>query len=375
MGKKEINTLNKFIQSNKEFYITINDSSQSTQQLNEHLKVELLMLYFSINKPIIKNINTKLSWLILSLLESQNFFLDNVGLNYQNQYFTIDYLTAFALLIEKTRKKDYIANSEDDTIIYCPKNSKVIPFPVFNNQLSYSNQERCKMFELTNKIDQFTKPYIEEINNKFTNIINDMLINLVTNSGTDMSPIYLNVLFSFISLYPYLIYAQDKADFPFASLNLPQNEIGLMKSSDSNSEIKNIALKIKDIDSTHEKLSRQKKYIELYTPNNISLQTRISNTLLNLEKAKKDQIFNYCIKKLSSEVYNKDLLEYMLKSFIQGNIDINEKYRDPIVKMFFIENGEVEFHSAMHISSLIKIIQSLSFEIVPVATKQKIPKK
>ncbi len=65
----------------------------------------------------------------------------------------------------------------------------------------------------------------------------------------------------------------------------------------------------------------------------------------------------------------------MLKCFIQGNIDVNEKYRDPIIKMFYIEEGEVEFHSAMHISSLLKIIESIVFEIVPVVPKQKVPKK
>lgn len=376
MEQKELNTFQNFIQSNKDFYSAINDNLLVNQPIDEFLKVELLILYFTINKYLMKKIDTIFSWKILDLIESQDYYVENGGIYYHNQFFTIDYLIAFARYVEQIREKETINYQNDDTIIYHPKNDKVIPFPVYNsNNLTFTNKERCQIFDLTNRIDQFTKPYIEETNTKFINTINEIIINLVSEENDNLPQIYLIVLYAFISLYPYLTYAQDKLDFPFETLNLPQNEIGLMKSSDSNPEIKKIATKIKEIDSLREKLSCRKRYIELYDPDNKYLQNQIKKSLLNLEKEKKDQVFHYCIKKLSADVYNKDLLVYILKSFVQGNIDVNETHRDPIIKMFYIEEGEVEFHSAMHISSLLKIVKCIAFEIVPAATKSKAPKK
>ena len=67
-------------------------------------------------------------------------------------------------------------------------------------------------------------------------------------------------------------------------------------------------------------------------------------------------MFTMYILKTSPELYNSNLLNYIVKSFEKGYIEINRFFSNPIIKLFYIEDNDTRFHSSMRLDTLSNII-------------------
>ena len=77
---------------------------------------------------------------------------------------------------------------------------------------------------------------------------------------------------------------------------------------------------------------------------------------MDIEKERTGLMFTMYVLKTSPELYNSNLLNYIVKSFETGYVEINRFFSNPIIKLFYIEDNETKFHSSMRLDTLSNII-------------------
>lgn len=363
MNEKEFNTLNNFVNSNNSFYAALKNEESITTDI--YISFELLLLYFKINYEFLQNLNQNDYNMLSDIIKNNNFIIEHNNIFYNDHYYSISYFINLLNTIEVSKSK-----SEDNKIIklsFKPKETKekktktpkIIDLSVHQRNVYFTMKEREYMFEKNIEVNDITLPFIENSNLYFKELLNYLIILILKKTQQIVNYQYLELLYSYISLYPFVCYSNGKEEIPFSKLNIPQNEIGLKKSTYEQDEyLKCLEDEMQELTSKRERLKNQKEVMKNYLSNCESKLSRIDNHIYAIEAKQMDNYYSQYAYKHTNEVYNANLLEFIIKSFEQGNVYINESFEDPVIKLFYIENNEVLFYCAMHLKILAKLCDS-----------------
>ncbi len=358
MDKKEYSTLINLSKSNNSFYNVLKNNSEI--YLDIYIKTELIILYFKLNKEYLVNIN-EIDYHLVCQLIKNNFIIENNKIVIEEELFDIEYFTNLIKQIDKSKKQEAsskivklnISSKKERKV----KQSKpqIIDLSEYQRALYFTMKEREFMFEENNEVTRETLPFILKTNSYFKDLLNYLITIMLSQNPSSCDKTYIELLFFYLALYPFVNYAKDKIYIPFEKADLPQNEIGLKKSTYNDDYLSSLELENKELEAKKKSLQFQKSNLENYSSNYNAKIERIDAHISAIEAKQIDNYYNHYAYRHTNEIYNYNLYTYLIASFEQGNVTINEIFQNPVIKFFSITDTKVEFYCAMHLHTLIQI--------------------
>lgn len=358
MDKKEYSTLINLSKSNNSFYNVLKNNSEI--YLDIYIKTELIILYFKLNKEYLVNIN-EIDYHLVCQLIKNNFIIENNKIVIEEELFDIEYFTNLIKQIDKSKKQEAsskivklnISSKKERKV----KQSKpqIIDLSEYQRALYFTMKEREFMFEENNEVTRETLPFILKTNFYFKDLLNYLITIMLSQNPSSCDKTYIELLFFYLALYPFVNYAKDKIYIPFEKADLPQNEIGLKKSTYNDDYLSSLELENKELEAKKKSLQFQKSNLENYSSNYNAKIERIDAHISAIEAKQIDNYYNHYAYRHTNEIYNYNLYTYLIASFEQGNVTINEIFQNPVIKFFSITDTKVEFYCAMHLHTLIQI--------------------
>lgn len=354
-------TIGQFIKSNKSFYNAL--YSTGYPSIDFYIKIELLILYYRYNLSSISQLSQSKQNIIYNLLDGK-YTISHNQIILSNQNIPLSYLINLINEIKTINKNGKIAKiipfiaikstSEDS-----PKKEKnaenIIHLKKIQNSFNYTFKERSYIFEMTQRVDQDTLPFINANQNKINNKIRTLIEKILLENYQNYTSFEISLLYTFISFYPFLEYAKEKYEPYLSELNINQSIIGLTKSTYSEPEISNLLAKIILLDQKQRQLSERIEYLSINPRNKFKIDS-LKKQIKESKNIQQETLIDFYLQTRSPFIYNKNLLQYIMKSIYQSNIYINYSYDDPIIKFYYINNKKVEFYCAIHLSTLINLI-------------------
>ena len=238
------------------------------------------------------------------------------------------------------------------------KKCKVYNFTTLKKDNYFTMRERSYIFERELMLDKHTLPYTEEVRKDFCELINYMIIDLLNDDITKYNIVYLKVLYSCLNLYPFTVYLKDKVSVPYEKLTFSQNEIGLRKTTHNNSYINEVENKIINLERTRQATKIRKITLEKSVQTTNKEVVKLQRKLFHIENEIVRLGVGIYIFKRTPEIYNENLINYIFNSFLQGNIEINKMFENPLIKIFYVKNKKVEFHCTMRLNTLMNLVDS-----------------
>lgn len=354
-------TVEQFIKSNKSFYNAL--YSTGYPSIDFYIKIELLILYYRYNLSSISQLSPSKQNIIYNLLDGK-YTISHNQIILSNQNIPLSYLINLINEIKTINKNGKIAKiipfiaikstSEDS-----PKKEKnaenIIHLKKIQNSFNYTFKERSYIFEMTQRVDQDTLPFINANQNKINNKISTLIEKILLENYQNYTSFEISLLYTFISFYPFLEYAKEKYEPYLSELNINQSIIGLTKSTYNEPEISNLLAKIILLDQKQRQLSERIEYLSINPRNKFKIDS-LKKQIKESKNIQQETLIDFYLQTRSPFIYNKNLLQYIIKSIYQSNIYINYSYDDPIIKFYYINNKKVEFYCAIHLSTLINLI-------------------
>lgn len=354
MTQQELNTYQNFIDTNNSF---LSDIKSFTPVIpNIYLKVELLILYLH-HKCNCELTGPITNPTIISLF-SNNFYIEDNYIVINEQRYTIEELISIVknIRFHKCEQLTFI-NPRESKPLENPTNCRVIDLNRYLFVPNYTLTERGTIFERTCKVDNDTIPYIDEINNRFTSLIEHLIIDIFGDNMDLDEDTYYNVLGAFLKLYPFAGYAANKKTIPYEDISLPLNEIGLTKVKYDDEYLKDLRKKIQSINLQIQRIVRDTEIIiSSGFISNKSILERNNRQVIYLNSEIARLLYEYNEYSHNPEVLNDIFFKYIYEAFVHGNVIINEYFADPIIKFFTIEGKEVTSYIAIHLKTLLRII-------------------
>lgn len=354
-------TIGQFIKSNKSFYNAL--YSTGYPSIDFYIKIELLILYYRYNLSSISQLSSSKQNIIYNLLDGK-YTISNNQIILSNQSIPLSYLINLINEIKTINKNGKIAkiipfiaikNTSEDS----PKKEKnaenIIHLKKIQNSFNYTFKERSYIFEMTQRVDQDTLPFINANQNKINNKISTLIEKILLENYQNYTSFEISLLYTFISFYPFLEYAKEKYEPYLSELNINQSIIGLTKSTYNEPEISNLLAKIILLDQKQRQLSERIEYLSINPRNKFKIDS-LKKQIKESKNIQQEILIDFYLQTRSPFIYNKNLLQYIMKSIYQSNIYINYSYDDPIIKFYYINNKKVEFYCAIHLSTLINLI-------------------
>lgn len=354
-------TIGQFIKSNKSFYNAL--YSTGYPSIDFYIKIELLILYYRYNLSSISQLSSSKQNIIYNLLDGK-YTISNNQIILSNQSITLSYLINLINEIKTINKNGKVAkiipfiaikNTSEDS----PKKEKnaenIIHLKKIQNSFNYTFKERSYIFEMTQRVDQDTLPFINANQNKINNKISTLIEKILLENYQNYTSFEISLLYTFISFYPFLEYAKEKYEPYLSELNINQSIIGLTKSTYNEPEISNLLAKIILLDQKQRQLSERIEYLSINPRNKFKIDS-LKKQIKESKNIQQETLIDFYLQTRSPFIYNKNLLQYIMKSIYQSNIYINYSYDDPIIKFYYINNKKVEFYCAIHLSTLINLI-------------------
>ncbi len=373
MTPNELSTLKRFVTSNNSFCAALN--GESSIPLDFPLKIELIIYYLTINKKNLLSSNIPYKEVLLSLIENQNFVFEDDILLVEGTPFTIELLTSLINQIESSKIEEannkivYLTNINREPKIHRAQTGQVIQFKEASRRVFYTSLESSIIFERTAKVNQDTISYINRTKSDYIALVNDIVLKALSNELEGYNSKYLKVIAAYLRLYPFLVYLSGKKTIPYEEIRLPQGQIGLRKTTFNNPLISEIEKEISTIMSREERLLLKRDVLESSKNFNGKVITILEQELLDIEKEKANLFYGLFLLRNSPELYNENLLTYLIKAFQAGTIDINRFVVNPIIKSFFVNNETAEFHCSMRLETLSNLINPE--ELLPLLIEQK----
>jgi len=276
-------------------------------------------------------------------------------------------------LIPSNRVYDYKKASE----------ANIISFKLDDIYPQFTMSERFYLFENTLRLDKYTTPFVNENNHTFIELINHFILNFLSakvNNPLKNHVLELKIIYAYISMYPYLSYTNNKIEINLESLNIPQNEIGLVKSTYQDDYALILKNELESIQRELMKYTKQRKILESYNIPSIEAISNIKKKIAFLERSYREKELKYdnyihhqSVYKLGTRLLTFD--DFSLDDE-QGNINISKDEFDPTIRIFFLEKAEVKFYCAMRLETLIHLInpQTLNSQLTSDKTLNKIDK-
>lgn len=360
MDPKELNTFKNFISSNNSFLSAIESFTSYTPDI--YVKVELLIIYLHINyHNFLEIIDSKV---LLALLNG-TYHIDGNSVVVEDKKYTIEELATLATSLKYERQKRvaiYFPEYENPSSSPLKEEPRTPKCQIINltDILQFQEltlKERGILFERTCLVNQDTIPFINEMNNRFVSLINHLITNILNGTINLDEDIYYRVLGAFLKLYPFAGYAAYHMQIPYEDIDLPLNEIGLTKVKYTDDCLDFMKSQASEYSSRLQKLMYEtdimvssgfitnKSVIEVRNRKAIYLNSKIAEIL-----------FNYNEYSHNPSVLNTLFFKYIYQAFCSGNVIINQFFRDPVIKFFTIEKGEVTSFIAIHLTTLLRII-------------------
>lgn len=354
-------TIGQFIKSNKSFYNAL--YSTGYPSIDFYIKIELLILYYRYNLSSISQLSPSKQNIIYNLLDGK-YTISHNQIILSNQSIPLSYLINLINEIKTINKNGKVAkiipfiaikNTSEDS----PKKEKnaenIIHLKKIQNSFNYTFKERSYIFEMTQRVDQDTLPFINANQNKINNKISTLIEKILLENYQNYTSFEISLLYTFISFYPFLEYAKEKYEPYLSELNINQSIIGLTKSTYNEPEISNLLAKIILLDQKQRQLSERIEYLSINPRNKFKIDS-LKKQIKESKNIQQETLIDFYLQTRSPFIYNKNLLQYIMKSIYQSNIYINYSYDDPIIKFYYINNKKVEFYCAIHLSTLINLI-------------------
>ncbi len=361
MDRLELNTLKNLIESNNSFY---NDLKKHKTYKDNYIKVQLIILYFKLNAKFLNNLSSEERKMINNLISYHNFTVSSNYIVYNDQFLSIDYFISLITKIEMQKK--YGIPKKEKMIIQIPQTDKedsetkthennIINFNINDKYPRYTMYERESLLENTLKVNKYTIPFINEKNHIFVEMINNFILNYLSNKEEKNLTI-LKIIYAYLSLYPYLEYATNKIEINVEDLDIPQSEIGILKSTYQEEYIFILRNELETIRKELIKYNKKRKDLESYVDFSSEAIRKIKQKIILIERIYQEKEAKYDRYIHHRSIYNQNLLSFIIKAFEQGNINITGEDSDPLLKIFYIEKDEVKFYCAIHLDTLILLI-------------------
>lgn len=356
MKKASLDTYNKLMTSNESFSNALKDGSNP--EVNNYIRFELVFFYLRLNKQYLTFLDGYEE--LIDFLNSKGKIINNDYVIEGNRIYNIDF---FMKLIEKV--EEYKKHTEQQCeIIKFPAHEVQPPLeettiydsPIIelkdSPQKFLSFSDRRSIFEHTLVIDKDTQSYTEAVKRNYNFEVSDTIISLL-HGEEPKDLITLSLIASFINFLPLLMY---KETIPYTKLNIPQNVIGVAVTNYDDEEVKGKVEEIETIDKQIEKLKNRKAMMEKYAPHEKGKIALLEFKIRILERKEFEVGIESYFERTKPEKFNKNFVDNILKCFEIGYIDIDYIYKDPLVRIFNMEDNRVVFYAAIHISSLLNIV-------------------
>lgn len=359
MYKKEFETLKNLIDSNNSFCDALKEKNPI--EINIYLQIELILLYFKINYQYINQLNLKNQSMIIDILCNNNFYIEDNTIIYKDEKYSIDYFNQLVNQMEQIR----FYNQQRKIIEFNPKpkgsnisqirKAKIIDITFINHKTFLDMTDRAHMFEEGLEVTADTLPYIKENKSNFKDLLNVLVLSLLNQTLNEPNYNYLELLASYLCLYPVISYSKDKFTIPFHHLKIPKERIGLKKSSYHDEYLDELSLEIKQLRKKRNRLILNREALPKSLQNYKAKVERINAHIDAVEREQIDCYYNQYAYRNLDEIYNPYLLEFLFKSFEQCNVSIDKMFQDPVIRFFYISNSCVHFYCAMHLNTLFEL--------------------
>lgn len=363
MTIRELETLKKFIHGNNSFHNEI--KNKKITKVNNSVKFELIIIYAILNKKYLLELN---EIELLEIICSQDFTIEERFLVYKSKCISLESLIKIVNNVENYKaeknhgkiipitkhnsSKDYPKHHNND------KKCKIYNFTALKNDTYFTMRERSYIFENELNLDKQTIPYTEEVRKSFTELLNYLIINLLNEDNNEYNIVHLKVLYSYLNLYPFTIYLKDKINIPYEILSLPQNAIGLRKTTYNNKYISELEYKMIILEKNRRAIKYRKKSLEEGNKTISSEVVKLQRRIFDIESEILSLSLGIYLLKTTPEIYNENLINYISSSFLQGNVEINKLFENPLIKLFYLKNQKVEFHCTMRLDTLMNLVNS-----------------
>lgn len=358
--KEKLETTIHFQNSNHSFYHAI--LSSTTPIIDIYIKIELLFLHFKREENNVQTLEEEDQKIIEAFL-ANNYTVSEEKIIFPNHILSIEELYETKRKMDrekgKARAKKIIqipvTNQPDEEP--SKEAGKIIPFTKFYNSLMYTMQERAYIFEVTNRLDSDTIPYVEETEKNASILLENIIEDVLTNHLEKYTQTELLILYAYLSLYPFLEYNKEQMQDQLEKLDIPQSQIGLRKSTYQDDEVEGLTTKLKHLQREHREIETQIAFLQenqIYNHRLKSLYWQMTDN----QKQQEITMINLYMHTHMPNIYNKNLLQYICKCYYQSHIGIHPSGNDPVIKMFYIQKEQVEFYCAMHLDTLVNLIDA-----------------
>lgn len=360
MTSSELKSYNKLVTSNNSFCHALKDNKIV---IDNNIKFELIIYYLILNKKYLVPELTEYYEDILYLITHHNYTISDEYILVNSTSLSLDYLVNLVNRIEQLKQE-----KEDRKVIYLSNRfeqnnprptirktgGKVLEFKDSSRMYYYTSLERAQTFESNPEVSDETISYITATKRHFLELMNDIIIRILNDNIKDYSIKYLKVISIYLSLYAITNYRKDT---PYQDIYLPMSQIGLRKTTHTNQEILSINRRLKDLNVREAKLENDRERYELNPKIKASVLTQVEQEIIELQNERTSLNFRAYLLAHSPEIYNENLLTYLRKSFEQGYVEINRFFANPIIKLFYIENRQVEFHCSARLDTLTNLFE------------------
>ena len=222
------------------------------------------------------------------------------------------------------------------------------------------------MIERSLNISDMTSNYIARTTEVFNDTASTTIINLLTNQPTEELP--RELIMSLVKLYP-MLYIRGRIEVPYETIQMPKYAIALRTSTYDDAYITEAEANLqRSYELATSLIKSTNKYGYIYedseeileynpaklpeTPEEIIIHNRLRQISAEMHH-QSSELFFY---KLEDKVFSRNYLDNIIKCIQYNGVEITFIDGEPIVILFYLENGEVRFHSKLHLRTLKQLI-------------------
>lgn len=192
----------------------------------------------------------------------------------------------------------------------------------------------------------------------FKRFINEVVINCLNGLRDKVSLKELSILNAYINFFPLFNYGASLVEFPFERLAIAENEIGIAKITYDNKEVVDANKKYNKVKDKIEEVSYQEALAVGSEYADAQMLYRLRRKLSTLKEEEVELLYQIYELTHLEHIFNPTLLKSVLESFINGTVDINTLFNNPVLRLFVIKDNVTKFYSAMHLDTLLNLIDN-----------------
>ena len=330
-------------------------------EVDANLKIAVILLYLKANYHVLESLELRHLEVLKDIILNDNYTIVDEQLFYNGTIIEIPYLIEIIELIRNRNTKEQnniidLRSRLDTNVIRIPRASeaKIIEFKPKQEKVK-TYEELSAEFNLTCNVTKEMTYYIEETEERFKDLMNEIIDALLSHSLKDLDKPTLYFLSGILNIYALNYINQHDKQY-LAGIILPTSRIAIGKSHYEGKEIHECTFKIESAKARMQEVDRKERVLDYFD--------RLSKTAYERFEQEKE-IIGTDIMKMFNElyfirskpyIYNPHLVEHIMRSVIEDHVEMNTKYANPRLKFFCLEKDAAIFHSAMNLETLNNII-------------------